>query len=195
MHLQEWYDDDNEDYDANELKTATKEEHDSLQKTNVFTRVRAQDYDQQQLKEVIQTNINEIYAATPATITLRILLTIAQLRNHSIYMSDIQSAFLNTPVQPGTSGPQYLSNHHQNVNKTTTSDGSLTSNSMDYETHHRSFNYTCHQYSSNLVYINYNQISVSTRMMTLRTTTAEARDEARTRTTISLSWTTDNVTD
>eukprot|EP00971_Amphidinium_carterae_P238156 4728189-Amphidinium_carterae.1 len=122
MHLQEWYDDDNENYDANELKTAIKEEHDSLQKTNVFTRVQATNYDQQQLKEVIQTkwvirsrpggtkrilkarfvakgftqkvNMDEIYAATPAAITLRMLLTITQLRNHSIYMSDIQSAFL-----------------------------------------------------------------------------------------------------
>eukprot|EP00971_Amphidinium_carterae_P264393 5244822-Amphidinium_carterae.1 len=110
MHLQEWYDDDNEDYDANELKIAIKEEHDSLQKTNVFTRVHATDYNQQQLREIIQTkwvirsrpggtkrklfvakgfkqkvNIDEIYAATPAAITLRILLTIAQLNNHSIY--------------------------------------------------------------------------------------------------------------
>eukprot|EP00971_Amphidinium_carterae_P263279 5223715-Amphidinium_carterae.1 len=125
MHLQEWYDDDNETYDANELKQAIKEEHDSLQKTNVFTRIQASDYDQQQLKDVIQTkwvirsrpggtkrklksrfiakgftqkvNIDEIYAAAPAAITLRILLTIEQLNNHSIYMSDIQSAFLNTP--------------------------------------------------------------------------------------------------
>eukprot|EP00971_Amphidinium_carterae_P161156 3195379-Amphidinium_carterae.1 len=55
MHLQEWYDDDNLDYDANELKTAIKDEHDSLQKTNVFTRVHARDYSQQQLKDVIQT--------------------------------------------------------------------------------------------------------------------------------------------
>eukprot|EP00971_Amphidinium_carterae_P017937 353412-Amphidinium_carterae.2 len=131
MHLQEWYDNDNEDYDANELKTAIKEEHDSLQKTNVFTRVHSSGYNQQQLKEVIQTkwvirsrpggtkrklkarlvakgftqkvNIDEIYAAA---ITLRILLTIAQLINHNIYcmiyMSNIQSAFLNTPIQPGT---------------------------------------------------------------------------------------------
>eukprot|EP00971_Amphidinium_carterae_P203099 4030599-Amphidinium_carterae.1 len=44
MSLQEWYDDDNMDYDANELKTAIKDEHDSLQKTNVFTRVHARDY-------------------------------------------------------------------------------------------------------------------------------------------------------
>eukprot|EP00971_Amphidinium_carterae_P257383 5109632-Amphidinium_carterae.1 len=130
MHLQEWYDDDNEDYDANELKTAIKEEHDSLQKTSVFTRVQATDYNEQQLKEVIQTklvirsrprgtkrklkarfvakgftqkvNIDAIYAATPAAITLRMLLTIAQLNNHSIYMSNIHSAFLNTPVQPST---------------------------------------------------------------------------------------------
>eukprot|EP00971_Amphidinium_carterae_P210538 4177809-Amphidinium_carterae.1 len=55
MHLQEWYDDDNLDYDANELKTAIKEEHDSLQKTNVFTRVHASEYSQQQLKDIIQT--------------------------------------------------------------------------------------------------------------------------------------------
>eukprot|EP00971_Amphidinium_carterae_P107564 2130374-Amphidinium_carterae.1 len=44
MHLQEWYDDDNLDYDANELKAAIKDEHDSLQKTSVFTRVHASDY-------------------------------------------------------------------------------------------------------------------------------------------------------
>eukprot|EP00971_Amphidinium_carterae_P296837 5897009-Amphidinium_carterae.1 len=128
MHLQEWYDDDNESYDANELRTAIKEEHDSIQKTNLSTRVHTSDYSQQQLKDVIQTkwvirsrpggtkrklkarfvakgftqkvNIHEIYAATPAAITLRVLLTITQLNNHSIYMSDIQSAFLNTPVQP-----------------------------------------------------------------------------------------------
>eukprot|EP00971_Amphidinium_carterae_P162428 3219891-Amphidinium_carterae.1 len=59
LRLQEWYDDDNETYDANELKQAIKEEHDSLQKTNVFTRlvtrVQASDYDQQELKDVIQT--------------------------------------------------------------------------------------------------------------------------------------------
>eukprot|EP00971_Amphidinium_carterae_P129026 2555963-Amphidinium_carterae.1 len=55
MHLQEWYDDDNESYDANELKTAIKDEHDSLQKMNVFTRVHTSDYSQQQLKEVVQT--------------------------------------------------------------------------------------------------------------------------------------------
>eukprot|EP00971_Amphidinium_carterae_P236043 4684832-Amphidinium_carterae.1 len=55
MILQNWYDDDNEDYDAYELKTAIKEEHDALQKTEVFTRVKAKDYTPQQLKEVIQT--------------------------------------------------------------------------------------------------------------------------------------------
>eukprot|EP00971_Amphidinium_carterae_P017374 342501-Amphidinium_carterae.2 len=53
MILQEWYDNDNEQYDAYELKTAIKKEHDALQKTNVFTRVNAQDYSQQQLKDVI----------------------------------------------------------------------------------------------------------------------------------------------
>eukprot|EP00971_Amphidinium_carterae_P180029 3570980-Amphidinium_carterae.1 len=128
MSLQEWYDDDNLDYDANELKIAIKDEHDSLQKTNVFTRVHSNEYNQQQLKDVIQTkwvirsrpggtktklktrfvpkgftqkvNIDEIYAATPAAITLRILLTIAQINNYSIYMSDIASTFLNTPVPP-----------------------------------------------------------------------------------------------
>eukprot|EP00971_Amphidinium_carterae_P013617 268356-Amphidinium_carterae.1 len=34
---------------------AIMDEHDSLQKTNVFTRVHASNYNQQQLKDVIQT--------------------------------------------------------------------------------------------------------------------------------------------
>eukprot|EP00971_Amphidinium_carterae_P039808 781715-Amphidinium_carterae.1 len=55
MDLQEWYDDDNLDYDEKELKMAIKDEHDSLQKTEVFTRVHANNYNQQQLKDVIQT--------------------------------------------------------------------------------------------------------------------------------------------
>eukprot|EP00971_Amphidinium_carterae_P029829 586879-Amphidinium_carterae.1 len=55
MILQDWYDDDNADYDAYELKTAIKEEHDTLQKTQVFTRVNSKDYSPQQLKDVIQT--------------------------------------------------------------------------------------------------------------------------------------------
>eukprot|EP00971_Amphidinium_carterae_P113674 2252308-Amphidinium_carterae.1 len=115
---------------TDQYDTAIKEEHDALQKSDAFTRVNANDCCQHQLRDVIQTkwvirsrpggktnrlkarfvakgitqkvNIDEIYAATPAAITLRIFLTLAQLRNHSIYMSDIQSAFLNTPVQPGT---------------------------------------------------------------------------------------------
>eukprot|EP00971_Amphidinium_carterae_P278071 5519809-Amphidinium_carterae.4 len=40
-----------------------------------------------------KVNLDEIYGATP---------TLAQLRHHSVYMTDIQSAFLNTLVQPGT---------------------------------------------------------------------------------------------
>eukprot|EP00971_Amphidinium_carterae_P044309 871512-Amphidinium_carterae.1 len=50
MISQEWYDDDNEDYDAYKLKAAIKEEHDPLQKPQVpvFTRVNTQDYSQQQ---------------------------------------------------------------------------------------------------------------------------------------------------
>eukprot|EP00971_Amphidinium_carterae_P151300 2999538-Amphidinium_carterae.1 len=55
MDLQEWYDDDDLDYDANELKAAIKDEHDSLQKTDVFTRVYASNYSQQQLKDAIRT--------------------------------------------------------------------------------------------------------------------------------------------
>eukprot|EP00971_Amphidinium_carterae_P267354 5303253-Amphidinium_carterae.2 len=39
MILQDWYDNDNDDYNVYELKTAIKEEHDALQKTEVFTRV------------------------------------------------------------------------------------------------------------------------------------------------------------
>eukprot|EP00971_Amphidinium_carterae_P165553 3281748-Amphidinium_carterae.2 len=51
----EWYDDDNEEYDEKELKAAIKEEHDSLQKMKVFTRVKRQDYNYDQLKDVTQT--------------------------------------------------------------------------------------------------------------------------------------------
>eukprot|EP00971_Amphidinium_carterae_P308746 6135235-Amphidinium_carterae.1 len=128
--LREWYaDDDNEDYDKYELKAAIKEGIDAIQKTEACTRVQNSAYTAQQLKHVIQTkwvarsrpggnrndskrdswlkatqkvNLDKIYAATPAAITLRILLTFAQLLHHNVYMSDIQSAFLNAPVQPGT---------------------------------------------------------------------------------------------
>eukprot|EP00971_Amphidinium_carterae_P302748 6015665-Amphidinium_carterae.2 len=55
MILQDWYDDNNEHYDAYELKAAIKEEHDALQKTQVLTRVNGEDYKPQQLKDVIQT--------------------------------------------------------------------------------------------------------------------------------------------
>eukprot|EP00971_Amphidinium_carterae_P222123 4409205-Amphidinium_carterae.1 len=159
MHLQEWYDDDNEG-DQRGARLITK--------TNVFKRLNAADYDQQQHKEVIQrkwVNIDEIYAATPAAITLRMLLTLAQLRNHSIYTSDIQSAFLNTPVQPRTT--ILVKPPPERVNKTTTDCGKSTSNSTDYATHHRNSNCICHQYSNNLVYGHYAQTNVFTTTTTL----------------------------
>eukprot|EP00971_Amphidinium_carterae_P194062 3850694-Amphidinium_carterae.1 len=56
MQLQEWYDDDNEDYDEYELKAAIKAEHGALLKTGVLTRVQKSDDTAQQLKDVIQTN-------------------------------------------------------------------------------------------------------------------------------------------
>eukprot|EP00971_Amphidinium_carterae_P274246 5442708-Amphidinium_carterae.1 len=96
MQLQEWYDDDIQDYDEQELKATIKEKHDALQKTEAFTRVRRSDYTPRQLKDVIQAkcfvrsrpggkqrklkarfvaesytqkvNLDEIYAATPAAI-------------------------------------------------------------------------------------------------------------------------------
>eukprot|EP00971_Amphidinium_carterae_P278827 5535356-Amphidinium_carterae.1 len=108
-------------------------------------RVNAQNYNQQQLKDVIQTkwvirsrpggktkrfktrfaangfnqkvNIDEIYAATPAAITLRILLT---KHNSGITVSTCQTYNQNFPTHQYNQEPQYLSNHHQNVNKTTT---------------------------------------------------------------------------
>eukprot|EP00971_Amphidinium_carterae_P142919 2831535-Amphidinium_carterae.1 len=55
---------------------------------------------------------------------LRMLLTFAQLRHHSVFMSDIQSAFLHMPVQPGTTifvkpPPECETNDetHWNLNK------------------------------------------------------------------------------
>eukprot|EP00971_Amphidinium_carterae_P181407 3598768-Amphidinium_carterae.2 len=172
MILQDWYDDDNEDYDAYELKTVIKEEHDALQKTQVFTRVNSKDYSPQQLKDVIQTkwvirsrpggktkrlkalfvakgftqkaNLDEIYAATPAAITLRMHSSTHQYNQEQ----------------------HYLSNHHQNASKTTAYSGNSTNNSTDFVTRHKSSNNTYHQYSSNLVYDNYGQINVSTTTMT-----------------------------
>eukprot|EP00971_Amphidinium_carterae_P330672 6463836-Amphidinium_carterae.2 len=104
MILQEWYDD-NEQYDAYELKTAIKEEHDALQKTGLRSTTIERHYPDK-MGNTFQTrwkdektqsticskrlhtpkvNIGEIYAATPGAITLRMLLTLAQLRNnHSI---------------------------------------------------------------------------------------------------------------
>eukprot|EP00971_Amphidinium_carterae_P115542 2288337-Amphidinium_carterae.1 len=55
MNLQAWYDDDNTEYTAQELKGAIKEEHNSLQKTEVFQRVKRGDYSHNQLKQVVQT--------------------------------------------------------------------------------------------------------------------------------------------
>eukprot|EP00971_Amphidinium_carterae_P348601 6490584-Amphidinium_carterae.6 len=100
-------------YDEYELKAVIKEEHDALQKTEVFTRVQKSDYTARQPKDVIQTkwvvrprpggkqkrlkarfvakgyaqkvNLDKMYAGTPAAITLRMLLTLAQLRHHRVY--------------------------------------------------------------------------------------------------------------
>eukprot|EP00971_Amphidinium_carterae_P286021 5679101-Amphidinium_carterae.1 len=108
MTLQEWHDDDYEEY---ELKAAIKEEHDALQKrmqTKGVVRSRPRGTTERLKARFVakgytqKVNLDKIYAATPAAITLRMLLTLAQLRNHSVYMSDIQSASLNTPVQLGT---------------------------------------------------------------------------------------------
>eukprot|EP00971_Amphidinium_carterae_P306331 6087611-Amphidinium_carterae.6 len=55
--------------------------------------------------------------------TLRILLTLAQVKNHSIYISDIQSAFLSTPGQRGTTilvKPPPECEQGDNVSTTTT---------------------------------------------------------------------------
>eukprot|EP00971_Amphidinium_carterae_P206645 4100143-Amphidinium_carterae.1 len=52
---QEWYDDDNEDYDEYELKAVITEEHDALQKAQVFTtRANQHDYSPQQQIDIIQ---------------------------------------------------------------------------------------------------------------------------------------------
>eukprot|EP00971_Amphidinium_carterae_P019481 383463-Amphidinium_carterae.2 len=69
---------------------------------------------------------------------------------------------------------------------------------MDYETHHRNSNYIRHQHSNNLVYNNYAQTNAGRQdqgipTTTGITTTAEARDEARMRTAISLSGKTNRV--
>eukprot|EP00971_Amphidinium_carterae_P000054 1186-Amphidinium_carterae.1 len=51
MNLQAWYDDHNTEYTTQGLKETIKQEHDSLQKTEIFQRVRRED----QLRQVILT--------------------------------------------------------------------------------------------------------------------------------------------
>eukprot|EP00971_Amphidinium_carterae_P191583 3801657-Amphidinium_carterae.3 len=160
------YDDDNEDYDEYELKAAIKEEHDTLQKTEVFTRVQKSDYTAQQLKRLIELkrdlwrkatrkrstwtrSTEQHQPAVAAPITLWMLLTLAQLRHHSVHMSDIQSAFLSTPVQPGAMilvKPPPECEMHDDIL------WSSTSSSLDNEIHHRSFSNTYQPYSNKLVY-------------------------------------------
>eukprot|EP00971_Amphidinium_carterae_P254811 5058328-Amphidinium_carterae.1 len=70
MQLQEWYDDDNEDYDEYELK------HDALQKTEVFTRVQRSDYSHytpQQLKNVCICSSHQRISHTALRISVHLL--------------------------------------------------------------------------------------------------------------------------
>eukprot|EP00971_Amphidinium_carterae_P226830 4498555-Amphidinium_carterae.1 len=55
MNLQAWYDDDNTEYTTQQLKEASKEEHDPPQKTEVFQRV---DLTEKQLKPMTYTDSN-----------------------------------------------------------------------------------------------------------------------------------------
>eukprot|EP00971_Amphidinium_carterae_P027081 533938-Amphidinium_carterae.3 len=96
---------------TNELKIASKEEHDALETTQVFTRVKANDYSPQQRKDVIQTKwvirsrprdktkrLKARFIAKGYTQKVRDLCSnassnhtqkatdIAQLRNHSVYV-------------------------------------------------------------------------------------------------------------
>eukprot|EP00971_Amphidinium_carterae_P094766 1875482-Amphidinium_carterae.1 len=75
-------------------------------------------------------------------------MTLAQLRHHSVYMSDIQSAFFNTPVQPG------------NTIQVKPPPECETNNNVLWKLNKQlyglrdspSFNNTCRPYSNNLVY-------------------------------------------
>eukprot|EP00971_Amphidinium_carterae_P228148 4525646-Amphidinium_carterae.1 len=109
MSLQEWYDDDNMDYDANELKdecvhkstserlhSTTTEGRDSDEVGNTITTRRYEEETESTIRcEGIHTKSqhrrDRSYASS---------YHIAQLNNHEIYMSNIASAFLNTPVPP-----------------------------------------------------------------------------------------------
>eukprot|EP00971_Amphidinium_carterae_P109255 2163513-Amphidinium_carterae.1 len=74
-------------------------------------------------------------------------------------MSDIRSAFLNTPVQPGTT---ILVKPPPECEQDDSILWKLSKNTTDFVTHHRSSNNIYQQYSDNLVYDNYGQINVST---------------------------------
>eukprot|EP00971_Amphidinium_carterae_P208385 4134612-Amphidinium_carterae.2 len=94
------------------LKAAIKEEHNALQKREVFTRVHCSiqrsDYTPQQLKDVIQTKW-VVRSRPGGKQRKRKARFVAKGYTHAkgtsqttCDMSDIQSAFLNTPIQHGT---------------------------------------------------------------------------------------------
>eukprot|EP00971_Amphidinium_carterae_P021780 429647-Amphidinium_carterae.2 len=122
MQLQEWYDDDKEDYDEYELKARSKKNATLYRRQMCSQKYRSQtakrnnskmshrqngwiDHDQVEnkddsrhhmlRKDTQKARLDKIYVATPAAITLQMLLTLAQLHHHSV-----TSAFLNTPFQP-----------------------------------------------------------------------------------------------
>eukprot|EP00971_Amphidinium_carterae_P009260 182891-Amphidinium_carterae.1 len=170
MHLHAWYDDDNAENPPQVLRDAIKEEHDSLQKT------------EEQFRQVIQTtwviqqrpgnntnkrfkarfaakgytqhiNPDELHAATPATVTLRMLLCLGQIKKYNIYiiLSDIANVFLNTPVQQGMTilaqPPQSARMHLNDENVLCC----CRSNHMVYDIHHKNSKYTFLRYYKSLV--------------------------------------------
>eukprot|EP00971_Amphidinium_carterae_P107914 2136448-Amphidinium_carterae.1 len=155
-------DDDNEHYDAYELKTAIKEENDALQKTEVFTRVNAQDYSQQSNSQTsfrqngqhlrnLRSDSSNNNVVNPTDICTTPKSQHIHVR-HPISLSQHTSATKNH----NTCQPPPECEQNKNIL------WKLNKHSTDFVTHHRSSNYTYHQFLSNLVYDNYDQINVPT---------------------------------
>eukprot|EP00971_Amphidinium_carterae_P145439 2882205-Amphidinium_carterae.1 len=169
-----WYDNDNEDDDEHEWKAAIKEEHDALQKTQVFTRVNGNDYTHQQLQDVIQTKW-VVRSRPGGTTTTKSKIRCTRVHRKSQHRRDQRSNASSDHIETATGTrrvshnygikmstcptynqhssthqsnleQQYSSNHRLSAKQTTTYYGNSTNNSEVYGTHHKSFNYICRAY-------------------------------------------------
>eukprot|EP00971_Amphidinium_carterae_P082450 1630405-Amphidinium_carterae.2 len=58
--------------------------------------------------EIIHDTNTQTFAATPSSLAMRLLLTIALVKQFTVFTTDVVSAFLNTPIyRRGSSGTTF----------------------------------------------------------------------------------------